>query len=75
MGARVFVECGAGRVLSQFVRRILANERDLEVHHPLVPGRRIIDGLHDVLAQCSATGFCSARLRRGVCAGPCRPGG
>ena len=62
MGARVFVECGAGRVLSQFVRRILANER------------RIIDGLHDVLAQCSATGFCPAPLASDAASAPAPAG-
>jgi acyl transferase domain-containing protein/NAD(P)-dependent dehydrogenase (short-subunit alcohol dehydrogenase family) len=65
MGARLFVECGAGRVLSQFVRNTLRAERNVRVLSPLASGRNARDELRQAVARCAVPGV-SPPTDRGI---------
>lgn len=57
MGGRMFVECGAGRVLALFVRKTLG-ETDIRIATPLATQKRAGEGLRQVLTECAAQGLC-----------------
>ena len=51
MRGRVFIECGGGDVLSNLVRRTLADQEGLKVHSPLATGRGAEDGLRKIIVE------------------------
>lgn len=64
MGARMFVECGASRVLGMFVRKILHDAPDVRIWTPFADQKRAGEEVRQLLVECGAVGLCQAPDRR-----------